>query len=191
MIGVSPQLRRRAALRRAARSRTCPAAAGRAPRSRSCAGAHQLAAPPRRSPRSMISMSLWPSSSVTLSCSAGSSSTTSSCRTRGVGEVLEAIERLLQSVGGHGLGHERERAALQPVLALVLDGEDLHRDVARVAAALELVEHGPAEHVGQEHIERDGRRLDTCAPARGHRRRSRASSTLKPRSRARLSSTRA
>ena len=54
------------------------------------------------------------------------------------------------------LGHERERAALEAVLALLFDGEHLHGDVPRGRIVLELVEHGPAQHVGQEHIERDG-----------------------------------
>ena len=56
------------------------------------------------------------------------------------------------------LVHERERAALQAVLALFLDGEDLHRDVPGRRVVLQLVEHRPAEHVRQEHVERDRRR---------------------------------
>ena len=38
--------------------------------------------------------------------------------------------------------------------------DDLHRDVARGRVELELVEHRPAEHVGQEDIERDGRGVE-------------------------------
>ncbi len=74
------------------------------------------------------------------------------------GEFLDAVERRLQPLGGRGLVHEGERAALQAVLALFLDGEDLHRDVTRRGVALQLVEHRPAEHVRQEHVERDRRR---------------------------------
>ena len=57
------------------------------------------------------------------------------------------------------LDQERERAVLEAVLALLLDRDDLHRDVARRRIVLELVEHRPAEHVGQEDVERDRGRL--------------------------------
>ena len=39
-------------------------------------------------------------------------------------------------------------------------GDDLDRDVPRQRVLLELAQHGPAEHVGQEHVERYGRRLE-------------------------------
>ncbi len=73
-------------------------------------------------------------------------------------EVLDALERRFQSFGRRRLVHERERAALQAVLTLFFDREDLHRDVAGGGVALQLVEHRPAEHVRQEHVERDRRR---------------------------------
>ena len=47
----------------------------------------------------------------------------------------------------------------QAVLALFFHGHDLHRDVPRGGVQLELVEHRPAQHVGQEDIQRDGRRV--------------------------------
>ena len=74
--------------------------------------------------------------------------------------ALDAIERLAKSVGGQRFVDERECAARQAVLPLFLDGEDLHRDVTRRGVALEMVEHRPAEHIGQEYIERDRRRTE-------------------------------
>jgi hypothetical protein len=41
-------------------------------------------------------------------------------------------------------------------LAVLVHGQDLHRDVARLQRALELAQHVPAQHVGQEHVERHG-----------------------------------
>ena len=52
------------------------------------------------------------------------------------------------------LGQERERAARQAVLAILVERDDLHRDVPRLRILLQLAEHGPAEHVGQEDVER-------------------------------------
>ena len=45
------------------------------------------------------------------------------------------------------------------MLAILVQRDDLHGDVARGGVLLELAEHGPAEHVGQEDVERDGGRL--------------------------------
>ena len=73
----------------------------------------------------------------------------------------------------------------QAVLALFFQRDDLHRDVPRRRVELELVEHRPAEHVGQEDIERDGRRAGTAAPATGPCAPLVATMPLKPLSRAR------
>ena len=43
------------------------------------------------------------------------------------------------------------------MLAFFLDRDDLHRDVPRDRIELEVVQHGPAQHVGQEDVQRDGR----------------------------------
>src|SRR5205807_867445 len=48
--------------------------------------------------------------------------------------------------------------AAEAVLALVLDGQELNRDMACFGAALELSEHRPTQHVREEHIERHGAR---------------------------------
>ena len=74
---------------------------------------------------------------------------------RGAANSLDALERVSEPVGRRRLVHEGERAALETVLALLLDRQDLHRDVARRGVLLQLVEHRPAEHVRQEHIQRD------------------------------------
>ena len=73
------------------------------------------------------------------------------------GEVLDAVECGLQTLCGGRLDEVGERAVREAVLALLFQSDDLHRDVARARVELELVEHRPAEHVGKEDVERDGR----------------------------------
>ncbi len=91
-----------------------------------------------------------------LSCSAGLSSTTSSRLRRGARVFLDAGERRVQAFGRGRLGHEGECAARQAVMPVLIQGQHLHRDVARGRILLQMVQHGPAQHVGQEHIQRDG-----------------------------------
>ena len=79
----------------------------------------------------------------------------------------------------------------QAVLALVFERDDLHRNVPRGRVELEVVEHRPAEHVGQEDVQRDGGRDGTGGPARGLSRPVVATMPLKPLSRARPSRMRA
>ena len=68
-------------------------------------------------------------------------------------------ERGVDAFGRGRLGDEREGAARQRVLAILVERDDLHRDVARQRVLLELAEHGPTQHVGQEHVERHRGRL--------------------------------
>ena len=75
------------------------------------------------------------------------------------GELLEPVECGLQAVGGRLLDEIGERTVRQAVLPLLFQSDDLDRDVARHGIELELIEHRPAEHIGQEDIERDGGRL--------------------------------
>ena len=72
---------------------------------------------------------------------------------------LDAGESRLHAFGGGRLGDEGERTAGETVLAILVQGDDLHRDVPRQRVLLELAEHGPAQHVGKEYVERDGGRL--------------------------------
>jgi hypothetical protein len=46
------------------------------------------------------------------------------------------------------------------VLPLLFERDDLDGNVSCRRVELELVQHGPAEHVGQEDIERNGRRFE-------------------------------
>ena len=46
------------------------------------------------------------------------------------------------------------------MLPVLVERDDLHGYVPRQRIMLELAQHGPAEHVGQEHVERDRRRLE-------------------------------
>ena len=41
------------------------------------------------------------------------------------------------------------------MLALFVQRNDLHRDMAQCRVQFELVEHRPAQHIGQENIQRD------------------------------------
>ena len=51
--------------------------------------------------------------------------------------------------------------------AVLVGGQDLHRDVPRLGFLLQLVEHGPAEHVGQEDVERHRRRQELAGQGQG------------------------
>ena len=42
------------------------------------------------------------------------------------------------------------------MLAVFVEGEHLDGNVARGGILLQVVEHGPAEHVGQKHVQRNG-----------------------------------
>ena len=94
-------------------------------------------------------------------------------------------------VGGRLLDEVGEGAVRQAVLAFFFQRDDLHRDVPRGRVELELVEHRPAEHVGQEDVERDGRRAGTAGRARAPIAPLVATMPLKPLSRARPSRMRA
>jgi len=95
---------------------------------------------------------------VTLNCSAGSSSDHQEAADARCGEALEPVERRFELVGRDGLGDERKAPRSKPVLALVLDRQDLNRDMACFGAALQLIENRPTQHVRQEYIERHGGR---------------------------------
>src|SRR5262249_41029212 len=69
---------------------------------------------------------------------------------------LHAIEGTLEVLGGGRLHQVGERTPRQAVLALLLDGQHLDGDVAGGRIELQVVEHRPAQHVGQEHVQGDG-----------------------------------
>ena len=70
--------------------------------------------------------------------------------------VGDARKGGVQALGAGRLVDVGEGAARQALLTILVHGQDLHRDVARLERALELAEHVPAQHVGQEDIERHG-----------------------------------
>ncbi len=100
------------------------------------------------------------------------------------GVFLDARQRRVDAFGRRRLGDEREGAARQRVLAVLVERDDLHRDVPRQRILLELAQHRPAQHVGQEHVERDRGRLELLGKIERVAPRV-ATSTLKPLSRAR------
>ena len=76
---------------------------------------------------------------------------------------LREIPDLCQCLGNafacRRLGDERERAARQSMLTIFVQRDDLHGYVARQRVLFELTEHVPAQHVGQEDVERYRGRL--------------------------------
>ena len=76
-----------------------------------------------------------------------------------LGEFLDLRERVGDAFRRRRLVDEGEGAARKPVLAVLVERDDLHRDVPGQRILLELAEHVPAQHVGQEHVERHRGRL--------------------------------
>ena len=80
---------------------------------------------------------------------------------------------LLDAFCRRRLGHEGEGAAREAMLPVFVQGHDLNGDVADEGVVLQLAEHVPAQHIGQENIERDGsrpifeRELQSIDAARG------------------------
>ena len=72
------------------------------------------------------------------------------------GKVLDAVEGRDKSFGGWFFDEVGKGAVRQAMLALFFERDDLHRNMARCWIELELVEHRPSQHVGQENIQRDG-----------------------------------
>ena len=70
----------------------------------------------------------------------------------------DAVERVLEVLGRARLHEVGERAVGEAMLALFLNREDLHGNVSRGGVELQAVQHRPAEHVGQEHVQRNRRR---------------------------------
>ena len=88
--------------------------------------------------------------------------------------LLDACERGLDALGRRGLGDKGERSARQGVLAIFVKRDDLNRNMPGQRVLLELAQHRPAQHVRQEHIERNRARLELLGKfervgaARGH-----------------------
>ena len=80
---------------------------------------------------------------------------------------MDAGERGLKALGRGWFGDERESAARESVTAVVVEGKHLHRDVASAGVGLEVVEDGPAEHVGQEDVEGDGGGIELAREGEG------------------------
>ncbi len=78
----------------------------------------------------------------------------------GLGVFLDLRQRRAHAFGRGRLVDKGKRAARQRVLAVLVERDDLDRDVPGQRVVLELAEHGPAQHVGQEDIERDRSRLE-------------------------------
>ena len=95
-----------------------------------------------------------------LICSAALSSTISSRLRRGLAYSLICDSAALTPFGRGRLVDKGKCAARQRVLAILVQRDDLNRDMPGQRIVLELAQHRPAEHVGQEDVERDGGRLE-------------------------------
>ena len=69
---------------------------------------------------------------------------------------LDLLNRRFQSLSCRGFGDERERAPRETVLSILVERHDLNWNVPCLGIVLQLTQHGPPEHVGQEHVERYG-----------------------------------
>ena len=70
--------------------------------------------------------------------------------------AFERVERRIQPLFCGRLREEREGAARETVLAIFIEGQHLHGDVASSRVLLQMIQNGPPKHVGQKNIERDG-----------------------------------
>ena len=86
----------------------------------------------------------------------------------GSGIFLDTGQRRVQSLRRGGFCDEGERAAGQAVVPVLVQREHLHRNVAGCRILLQLVQDRPAQHVGQEHVQRDRGRMVFAAPAPAH-----------------------
>ena len=72
----------------------------------------------------------------------------------GLGVLLDLRQRRADPFGRRRLADIRKRAAGERMLAVLVQRDDLHRNVSRQRIMLQLTQHRPAEHVRQENIER-------------------------------------
>ena len=95
-----------------------------------------------------------------LICSAALSSTTSRRLRRGCAYSLMRDSAASTPSVVVGLVTNEKAPLAKRVLPVLVERDDLHRDVPGQRVLLELAQHRPAEHVGQEHVERHRRRLE-------------------------------
>jgi hypothetical protein len=86
-------------------------------------------------PTALISMSSWPSSSTMTAARSRCPRRPAAAWCAG-GEVLDAVERRFQALGGRRLDEIGEGAVREAVLALLLQRDDLHRNVPRGGSSL-------------------------------------------------------
>jgi hypothetical protein len=97
-------------------------------------------------------------------CRSSSSTTSTRRRALAARTSLRAAERLDQLLALDRLQRVADGAALERLLRVVGDRDHVHRDVARLRVALELIEHAEAGVVGQVDVEQDRARPVARAP---------------------------
>ncbi len=104
-----------------------------------------------------------------LNCSAALSSTISRRLRRGRGVFLDLGQRRADAFGRGRFVDEGKRAPCQRVLAIFVLRDDLDRNMSCQRIMFQLAQHGPAQHVRQEHVERYRRRLELFRQVEGFR----------------------
>ena len=78
----------------------------------------------------------------------------------GLSVIQNPIKGFLQFVGRGGFDQVIKRAVSQALQALVFHADDLHWDVAGGRILLQMIQHGPSEHVRQKNIQHDRERIE-------------------------------
>src|ERR1700757_4862157 len=68
-------------------------------------------------------------------------------------KFLHSGKRGFHAFVGYWLRYKRKSAACQTAPAILINREDLNRDMPRQGILLKLTEDGPAEHIWQENIQ--------------------------------------
>ena len=73
---------------------------------------------------------------------------------------LDARQRRLNLFRRRRFGDECKCAARQAMVPILIERQHLHGNMTRRGILLQMIEHRPAQHVGQEDIQRDRRRME-------------------------------
>ena len=73
---------------------------------------------------------------------------------------FDAGQHYSQFLGRRRLGHKRKCAAGQPVVAVFIESQHLNGNMPGGWVLLQMVEHSPAQHIGQKNIQRHSGRVE-------------------------------
>src|SRR3984885_5534262 len=69
---------------------------------------------------------------------------------------LDACDRGIKTLGGDRLGNKGEGTPRQPMGLVFIEGQHLYRNVACSRVLFQVIENGPAQHVGEKYIQGHG-----------------------------------